>query len=422
MAIERTKLPKGWHWDELGNLAAINPRRPALTRADSADTTFVPMPSVSESGRGILSAEVRPYGEVKKGYTYFEEGDVIFAKITPCMQNGKHAVARDLIGGLGFGSTEFHVIRPDVPATRGDEGAILADWVHLYLLHPAVLMSATASFTGAVGQQRVPPEFLRTLPIPVAPLPEQRRIIALLREQREIAEQARNAVQMQLDAANQYRNNSIRELFRDLRIVRSQRRPLADLCDLVNGDAYRASDWSSTGVPIIRIQNLNDSAKPFNYWNGPMQGRVVVHPGDVLLAWSGTPGTSFGAHRWSGAVGVLNQHIFRVDLDSDCLDPDWAVIAINERLEEMIGRAQGAVGLRHITKRETLGLMITVPDMSIQRELASTYRQDMSSIGALVQTLQKQNQMISSLARTLISEAFSGGVSDLYGAVSTQKA
>jgi len=107
---------------------------------------------------------------------------------------------------------------------------------------------------------------------------------------------------------------------------------IGELCRLVNGDAYRESDWSTTGVPIIRIQNLNDGSKPFNYWAGSLQDRVVVESGNVLLAWSGTPGTSFGVHLWKGTKGVLNQHIFRVDIESNDVLPDWLVIAVNHQL------------------------------------------------------------------------------------------
>jgi type I restriction enzyme S subunit len=136
---------------------------------------------------------------------------------------------------------------------------------------------------------------------------------------------------------------------------------LGELCRLTNGDAYKESDWSTQGTPIIRIQNLNDARKGFNYWAGPLNDRVVVEAGDVLLAWSGTPGTSFGAHTWQGERGVLNQHIFLLNLDKSRLDADWAVFAINEQLGEMIGKAHGGVGLRHVTKREVESLRIALP-------------------------------------------------------------
>jgi len=89
------------------------------------------MSSVDDLLGVIKTIEMRPYAEVAKGYTYFEENDVIFAKITPCMQNGKHAIARGLVDGFGFGSTEFHVLRP------GNE--ILPEWIHFFIRQPFFL-------------------------------------------------------------------------------------------------------------------------------------------------------------------------------------------------------------------------------------------------------------------------------------------
>ncbi len=188
----RPPLPPGWRWVRLGEVCEINPPRPTLDRSDNAPTTFVPMTAVSaETGR-IEKPEVRPFAQVRKGYTYFEEGDVLFAKITPCMQNGKHAVARDLIGGFGFGTTEFHVLRP--------AGEVLAEWVHAFLRQPAVLEAAAENFAGTVGQQRLPEEYLAALPIPLPPLAEQERIVGVLRARLAGVERLRRALEDQLAA------------------------------------------------------------------------------------------------------------------------------------------------------------------------------------------------------------------------------
>ena len=146
---------------------------------------------------------------------------------------------------------------------------------------------------------------------------------------------------------------------------------LGDLCRLVNGDTYKESDWSPKGTPIIRIQNLNDGSKPFNYWAGGLDYRVVVESGNVLLAWSGTPGTSFGTHIWNRGLGVLNQHIFRVDFCGQDIHPNWAVVAINHRLHILIGKAHGGVGLRHVTKREVESLEIPLPPLEEQKRIAA---------------------------------------------------
>ncbi|MGA2433698.1 MAG: restriction endonuclease subunit S [Bryobacteraceae bacterium] len=189
----------------LGDVCELNPRRPEMSRSDLAPTTFVSMPAVATRGLGIVAPLIRPYAEVRKGYTYFADGDVLFAKITPCMQNGKHAIARGLIDGIGFGSTEFHVIRP--------RSEILPEWVLLYLVQPKILQEATAHFSGAVGQQRVPDEYLASLQIPVPPLDDQRRIAARLQEQFERIEKARSAATAQLQAAKALPSTYLRKVF-----------------------------------------------------------------------------------------------------------------------------------------------------------------------------------------------------------------
>ena len=134
--------------------------------------------------------------------------------------------------------------------------------------------------------------------------------------------------------------------------------PIGRLCRLVNGRAFKPSDWTVDGLPIVRIQNLNDHAKPFNRYNGRVDQRVLIDSGDILLSWSGTPGTSFGCFLWERGPAILNQHIFRVHTDTTQVDSEFFIHAVNSRLEEMIGLAHGGVGLRHITKGKLEGIKV----------------------------------------------------------------
>jgi len=148
------------------------------------------------------------------------------------------------------------------------------------------------------------------------------------------------------------------------------RTPFGSVCHLVNGKAFKPTDWSGAGVPIIRIQNLNGPEKPFNHWAGALDKQVLVKTGDLLLAWSGTPGTSFGAHIWSGPNGILNQHIFRCDLDQKAITKEWARIAVNHRLHRLIEQAHGGVGLQHVTRGMVEELEIPLPPLAEQRRIA----------------------------------------------------
>jgi len=136
--------------------------------------SFVPMPAV-EGETGIIDVSAtRKFGEVKKGYTPFREGDVLFAKITPCMENGKMAVVHALHNGLGFGTTEFHVLRA--------HPGISPQFVYYFVSCRAFRHVAEHNMSGAVGQRRVTTPYLSACKIPVPPTTEQHRIVAKIEE------------------------------------------------------------------------------------------------------------------------------------------------------------------------------------------------------------------------------------------------
>ena len=152
---------KGWGLTTLGKCCELNPRRPRDID-DELMVSFVPMPAVSEDGK-IECSDIRPYKEVRKGFTYFAEDDVLFAKITPCMENGKGAVARGLEGGIGSGSTEFHVLRPIA-------GKSNPYWLYIITMFDSFRLGARKVMTGTGGQLRVPIGYLNDFPISLPPI------------------------------------------------------------------------------------------------------------------------------------------------------------------------------------------------------------------------------------------------------------
>ena len=149
------------------------------------------------------------------------------------------------------------------------------------------------------------------------------------------------------------------------------RAPIGDLCDLINGKAFKPTDWSQAGLPIIRIQNLNKPEAEYNFCDFEVDERFIVEDGELLFAWSGTPGTSFGAHVWNGPRAVLNQHIFRVRFDKQAIDRDFFKRAINSTLDELIGKAHGGVGLAHVTKGKFEETTVPFPPQAEQRRIVA---------------------------------------------------
>ena len=146
---------------------------------------------------------------------------------------------------------------------------------------------------------------------------------------------------------------------------------LRQAMNLVNGKAFKPRDWTPDGLPIVRIQNLNRHDAPFNRCNYSVPEKYYLDDGDLLLSWSGTPGTSFGAFIWLRGRAVLNQHIFRCEPRASSFTVEFLRLAVNSRLGEMIARAHGGVGLRHVTRGQLDGLYLPLPPLAEQHRIVA---------------------------------------------------
>lgn len=165
----------GWGLVPLGSTCNINPKKSLDSRLVSgAVVSFVPMPAVTEHGE-IDATAIKEYDEVKTGFTYFAENDVLFAKITPCMENGKGAVAKGLHNGIGFGSTEFHVLRPI-------SGKTDPYWIYTLTAFSQFRMDAASNMTGSAGQRRVPASFLENYRVSLPPIALQEQFAAFVEQ------------------------------------------------------------------------------------------------------------------------------------------------------------------------------------------------------------------------------------------------
>jgi type I restriction enzyme, S subunit len=167
------KLPNSWRWIRLVDIGEINPRNDNI--ADDTSASFIPMSGLPEIHSGKLEPEQRLWGQIKKGYTHFADGDVVIAKITPCFENGKAAIISGLTNGVGAGTTELHVVRP-LP------NLVEATYVYAFLRSPYFIADGKRKMTGTAGQKRLPMEYFATLAFPLPPIAEQKRIVAKVDE------------------------------------------------------------------------------------------------------------------------------------------------------------------------------------------------------------------------------------------------
>lgn len=182
-------------------------------------------------------------------------------------------------------------------------------------------------------------------------------------------------------------------------------RGLLQICSLINGRAFKPSDWSDSGLPIVRIENLNNPEASFNYCNFPVEERYYIDSNDLLISWSGTPGTSFGIFKWERGRAVLNQHIFKTIL-IEGITYDYFFYAYRNLLEEMIRQSHGGVGLQHITKQDLGQLKMPIPTEPEQSRIVTILSQTDEAIKE--EELYKQKLLF--LKHGLIYDLLSGKV------------
>jgi restriction endonuclease S subunit len=171
----------------LGDLCEINPKKSEVKDKDF-EVSFVPMSDVSEQDYYFEPKQTKKISEVYKGYTYFAENDVLLAKITPCFENGKSAIARKLKNGIGFGSTEFIVFRAN--------NKTIPEWIYNFIANTGFIDEGKNHMTGSAGQRRLNIDFVRTYKIPLPSLEIQKKLVAESEKEQQIINASKQLIEI----------------------------------------------------------------------------------------------------------------------------------------------------------------------------------------------------------------------------------
>lgn len=225
----------------LNEVVQINPRCPKGLSGKRL-VSFVAMASVSEDGN-LIQEEIKVFDDTKKGFTYFEKGDVLLAKITPCFENGKCLRPNQISNKVGFGSTEFHVL-------RADEKRLDSTYLFYMVWSAAFRFFGEHSMSGAAGQKRVSGDFLKSYEIPLPPLEEQKRIAAILDK----ADSVRRKRQQAIDLADDFLRSVFLDMFGDpvTNPMGWEVRKLGSLCSIGSSKRVFVNEFVESGVPFYR--------------------------------------------------------------------------------------------------------------------------------------------------------------------------
>ena len=326
--------------------------------------SFVPMAAVDERLGAITVREERPFAEVSKGFTSFEEGDVLFAKITPCMENGKVALARNLTNGIGRGSTEFHVLRP--------KDLVLGKYIYHFVRQARFREEAKRNFTGTAGQQRVPKSFMKNALVPVPPLNEQRRIVGILNRSvriKRLRGRAADRPQAFSLALFVKMSGDPAENPMDWEVA-----SIGGVCAVIGGgtprrnnEAYFGSSipWATptdvTALTDLFIAYTKESITEIGLRESSAR---LVPAGAVLLTSRATIGyTAIAARPMATNQGFANL------ICGDRLTPEYLAFYLRAR-RALLERMAGATTFKEISKSTLKGIEIPLPPPTLQRKYA----------------------------------------------------
>lgn len=358
---ELGKDDKGWGITTLGECCELNPKRPRDID-DELLVSFVPMPAVSEDGK-IDCSDIKPYKEVRKGFTYFAENDVLFAKITPCMENGKGAVAKGLEGGIGSGSTEFHVLRPIA-------GKSNPYWLYILTMFESFRVGARKVMTGTGGQLRVPIGYLNDYPITLPPIDLQDRFEEFVH---------------QSDKSKFVRFKSqFIEMF-GLPESNVHGFEIGTIGDVVKDVHYgTAKKASEDGKYIyIRMNNITyegeldlSDIKRIDVPDKELAG-CIVQQGDVLFNRTNSKDLVGKTCYFSGDEPmIIAGYIIRLRMNGKVI-PEYLSIFMNlDRSKKLLySMAKGAVGQANINAQEVQSIEIVIPPDEMQKEFLQLLKQ-----------------------------------------------
>lgn len=395
----------GWPLVRIDQLCELRPQKSEVRgRLKPTDlVSFVPMNDLPVDKAWLHASETRALSDVEGSYTYFANGDVLLAKITPCFENGKLGIARELTNGVGFGSSEFFVLRPSE--------RLLAEYLYYFLSQADYRERGASVMTGAVGHRRVPKEFVEGTLLPLPPLAEQKRIVAILDEAFEGIAKA---------SANAERNlTNARELFDG--VLRAHFAHRARWTEFTLGDRVRFIDYrgktppkTEVGVRLITAKNVKmgyiqrapeEFIDPAAY-DGWMT-RGFPRRGDVLFTTEAPLGNV--AQLDTDETVVIGQRLITMQPHDDFLRPaflKWLLMSPGAQVA-IWRRATGAT-VQGIKASLLKTIPLSAPDTDTQAKIEEQLERAWEFRGSLENLYSEKAERLTELRQSLLSKAFSG--------------
>jgi type I restriction enzyme S subunit len=385
------------------------PKSEARTKLSAdAEVSFLPMEDLGVESRIVNATQRRPLAAVVGSYTYFADGDVLLAKITPCFENGKLGIVSGLTNGIGFGSSEYHVLRPT--------SVLLKEWLYYFLSRDSFREEGAARMTGAVGHRRVPKEFIETCSIPVPPLVEQERIVGILDEAFECIATAKANASQNLRNARALFESRLQSVFSQHHTEwLEHNEPLSELCELIVDCEHKTAPTQAEGVPSIRTPNIGKgklllddvnrvSEETYRVWTRRAEPRA----GDLILAREAPAGNVCVIPENTRVC--LGQRTVLIRPKADTFDSYFLSLRLLDPTMQakLLAHSRGAT-VQHVNLKDIRALHVgAIPPLNIQRRIADNFASIADEADRLVGIYESKLAVLESLKKSLLHQAFKG--------------
>ena len=396
-------MKAGWETKPLADVCQIKPPKAEARQRISGKelVSFVPMEALGIDQKFLVPTQTKPLEDVAGSYTYFADGDVLLAKITPCFENGKLGIADALTNGIGFGSSEYIVFRPSP--------AVDKEWLYYFLSRQSFREEGAAQMSGAVGHKRVSKEFIESYPIPVPPLPEQHRIVALLDEAFNGIATARANAEKNLHNARALFESHLQKVFTQRGEEWIEKR-LGDVFTTATGTTPPKSnaDFYGDFIPLVKppelCNELIDSASDGLSEDGAAVARLLPQK-SILVSCIG----NLGKVGLNTVPVAFNQQINAILPDESHAIPEFMFFqtlapVFKEQLESL---ASGTtVPIVNKSKFNSVGVVL--PPLPIQRSVAAQFSLLREETQRLESLYQRKLAALDELKQSLLHQALIG--------------
>jgi type I restriction enzyme, S subunit len=391
---ELGEIPEDWEVRKLGDICDV--RKEKFNPIGAENAKYIALEHI-EQGTGRING-IGNSDETTSIKAKFKKGDILFGKLRPYLKK---------IWLADFNGVCATEILPLFVKYNYNSKFCF------YVIQQDKFIEYTNQSSFGTKMPRTSWNYMREFVLSIPPLKEQQKIASILSsvdEQIEITDSL-------IEKTKELKKGLMQRLltkgighsrFKDTEIgrvpVEWEVRKLGDIARYINGKAFKPSDWSEEGIPIVRIQNLNGSNE-YNYCNKQVEERYYIENNELLFSWSGSRGTSFGPFIWQGGKAVLNQHIFKVNLSEE-LNKNYCYFALKKITQDIEENAHGSAGLVHITKSELEKFKIPIPKELEQQKIASI----LSSVDEQIAQYESKKEKLQELKKGLMQKLLTGKI------------